>query len=275
MRAGVLSDEKNIEFLNDNFINTWISNVELERTPNKKQLITLRRQQGFKPFDKTHPLAQAIMKGWKKHSPADTLVLSSELELLGRLPVNDRGAPYNGAKGYLLFLKNALDKKMPGLNEDILEPSTTDWDTLVVSGAINDSGLKVVLTNENPQQEVLSVFRSPETDSYEYTIVEVNVTGFKMGGVLTIEVWIGDAELAGSFDLFAGDSQPSVELLPENALASARNILPDEKKTITYPFSKGRLFKLGAIGVASEKAKINGFLATISIKPNPINESEQ
>ena len=85
MRAGVLSDEKNIQFLNDNFINTWISNVELERTPNKKQLITLRRQQGFKPFDKTHPLAQAIMKGWKKHSPADTLVLSPGTRTFGKI----------------------------------------------------------------------------------------------------------------------------------------------------------------------------------------------
>ncbi len=267
MRAGVLSDEKNIQFLNDNFINTWISNVELERTPNKKQLITLRRQQGFKPFDKTHPLAQAIMKGWKKHSPADTLVLSPELELLGRLPVNERSRPYNGAQGYQLFLKEALDSKMPGLNEDILEPSTTDWDTLVESGAIKDSDLKVVLTNEKSEQEVLSVLRSPETDSYEYTIVEVDVTRFKEGGVLTIEVWIGDAELAGSFDLFSGDTQPPVELLPENSLTSVRNIQPDERKTLSYRFSQGRIFKLGAIGDSSEKSKINGFLANISVKP--------
>ena len=261
--------------MNDNFINTWISNVELERTPNKKQLITFRRQQGFKPFDKTHPLAQAIMTGWKKHSPADTLVLSPKLELMGRLPVNERSAPYNGAKGYQLFLRNALDGKMPGLNEDILEPSSTNWHTLVESGAIKDNELKVVLTNEKSEQEVLSVFRSLETDSYEYTIVEVDVTTMKNGGILTIEIWIGDADLAGSFDLFAGDTQPPVELLPENALVSARNILPDERKTINYRFSQGSVFKLGAIGEASEKAKINGFLATMSVKPILNNKSEK
>ena len=257
--------------MNENFINTWVSNVELERTPCKQTLIEFRRQQGFKPFEKSHPFAQAIMKGWKKHSPADTLVLTPELELLGRLPVNERGAPYNGAKGYQLFLKNAIDGKLPGLNEDNLEPTSTDWDTLVESGAITDSGLNVKLTQNSPKQEVLSVFRTQD-----YTIVEIDVTAFKNGGILTIEVWIGDAELAGSFDLFAGDTQPPMELLPENALASARNILPDQRKTISYRFSQGRIYKLGAIGVSGEEeSKINGFLTTLSIKPMPESKSEE
>ena len=261
--------------MNENFINTWVSNVELARTPSKKAFITLRQEQGFKPFEKSHPLAQAIMKGWKKHSPADTLVLTPELELLGRLPVNERTAPYNGAKGYQAFLKNALYGKMPGLSADDLDPTSTDWDTLVESGAIIDSGLNVKLTENSLQQEVLSVFRAPETDSYEYTTIEVDVTAFKNGGVLSIEVWIGDAELAGSFDLFAGDAQPPIDLLPENALDSGRNILPDERKTISYRFSQGRVFKLGAIGASSEDSKINGFLATISVKPIPDNKSEE
>ena len=251
--------------MNENFINTWVSNVELERTPNKKQLITLRRQQGFKPFDKMHPLSQAIMKGWKEGSPADSLVFSPELELLGRLPVNERSAPYNGAKGYLLFLKNAIDGKMPGLNEDILEPTKTDWNTLVESGAIVDSGLNVVLTNGKSEQEVLSVFRTQD-----YTIVEIDVTAYRDGGMLSIEIWVGDAELVGSFDLFASN----VELTPENALASAKDILPDERKTINYRFDKGRVFKLGAIGNSGEKVKINGFLANISVKPMPEAKDE-
>ena len=190
---------------------------------------------------------------------------------MGRLPVNERGAaPYNGAKGYLVFLKDALDRKMPGLNEDILKPTKTDWGTLLESGAVVDDGLKVVLTSERPEQEVLSVFRAPD-----YTIVEIDVTAYKNGGMLTIDVWVGDAEIAGSFDLFAGDTQPAVELVPDNALASARDILPDERKTINYRFNKGRVFKLGAIGNSSEKAKINGFLANISVKPTPEEKDER
>ena len=252
--------------MNENFINAWVSNVELERTPNKKKLMVIRRQQGFKPFDKTRPLAQAIMKGWKKHSPADSLVISPKLELMGRLPVNERASPYNGAKGYLLFLQESLDEKLPGLREESSEPQPTNWDglfeTAVESGAITDDGLSIVLTDEHSEQEILSVFRTSETDAQGYTLIEIDATAFKNGGVLMIDIWVGESEVSGSFDLFAGDT---TALTPDNALTSARDIPTNQREVIKYPFNQGQVFKLGAIGSPSEKGKINGFLAKISV----------
>ena len=228
----------------------------------------LRRQQGFKPFDKTRPLAQAIMKGWKKHSPADSLVLSTELELMGRLPVNERSSPYNGAKGYLVFLQESLDRKLPGLVEKSSEPQPKDWDahleTAVESGVIVDTGLSVVLTGEHSEKEILSVFRTSETESQSYTLIEIDATAFKEGGVLMIDVWVGESEVSGSFDLFAADT---TELVPDNALASVKDIPTNQREVIKYPFDRGGVFKLGAIGNASKKGKINGFLAKISVEP--------
>ena len=228
----------------------------------------LRRQQGFKPFDKTRPLAQAIMKGWKKHSPADSLVLSTELELMGRLPVNERSSPYNGAKGYLVFLQESLDRKLPGLVEKSSEPQPKDWDahleTAVESGVIVDTGLSVVLTGEHSEKEILSVFRTSETESQGYTLIEIDATAFKEGGVLMIDVWVGESEVSGSFDLFAEDT---TEFVPDNALASVRDIPTNQREVVKYPFDRGGVFKLGAIGNASEKGKINGFLAKISVEP--------
>ncbi len=254
--------------MNENFINVWVSNVELERTPFKKKLMGLRRQQGFKPFDKTRPLAQAIMKGWKKHSPADSLVLSTELELMGRLPVNERSSPYNGAKGYLLFLQESLDGKLPGLVEKSSEPQPKDWDTVletaVESGVIKDNSLSVRLTYEHPEKEILSVFRTSEPESQGYTLIEIDATVFKEGGVLMIDVWVGESEVSGSFDLFAADT---TELVPDNALASVRDIPTNQREVVEYSFDRGQVFKLGAIGNASEKGKINGFLAKISVEP--------
>ena len=254
--------------MNENFINAWVSNVELERTPFKQKFMALRQQQGFKPFDKTHPLAQAIMKGWKLNSPADSLVISPELELMGRLPVNERSSPYNGAEGYLLFLQESLDGKLPGLGEESSEPQPTDWDrrfeTAVESGVIVDTGLNVVLTREHPAKEVLSVFRTPETDAHAYTFVEIDATAFKKGGVLMIDAWVGESEVSGSFDLFAADT---TELVPDNVLASVRDIPTNQREVLEYPFDRGQVFKLGAIGNASEKGKINGFLAKISVEP--------
>ena len=253
--------------MNENFINTWVSNVELERTPFKQKFMALRREQGFKPFNKTDPLAQAIMKGWKKHSPADSLVLSTELELMGRLPVNERSSPYNGEKGYLLFLQESLDRKLPGLREESSEPQPKDWDTVletaVESGVIKDDSLSVVLTREHSEKEILSVFRTSDTDSQNYTVIEIDATTFKNGGVLTIDVWVGEAEVSGSFDLFSVDTEPVLD----NALVSVRDIPTNQREVVEYPFDRGQVFKLGAIGNASEKGKINGFLAKISVKP--------
>ena len=250
--------------MNENFINAWVLNAELERTPRKLAFMARRIQQGFKPIDKTLPVAQAITKGWKKHSPADSLVISPKLELMGRLPVNERTPPYQAAKGYLLFLQESMDGKLPGLREETSPHWDTLFETVVESGAIVDDGLNVVLTDEHAETEILSVFRTSETDTPNYTVVEIDVTPFKDGGVLTIDVWVGEAEVSGSFDLFAGDTP---KLVPDNALASARDVPTNQKEIIKYRFDRGRVFKLGAIGNASEKGKINGFLAKISVEP--------
>ncbi len=250
--------------MNENFINAWILNTELDRTSKKQELIAYRQQQGFKGIDKTLPLAQAIMKGWKKHSPADSLVISPKLELMGRLPVNERTPPYQAAKGYLLFLQESMDGKLPGLREETSPHWDTLFETVVESGAIVDDGLSVVLTREHSEKEILSVFRTSETDAQNYTVVEIDATTFKDGGVLTIDVWVGEAEISGSFDLFAGDT---TALVRDNALASATDIPTNQREIIKYPFSQGRVFKLGAIGNSSEQGKINGFLAKISVEP--------
>ncbi len=250
--------------MNENFINAWVLNTELDRTSKKQELIAYRQQQGFKPIDKTLPVAQAIMKGWKKHSPADSLVISPKLELMGRLPVNERTPPYQAAKGYLLFLQESMDGKLPGLREETSPHWDTLFETVVESGAIVDDGLSVVLTDEHAEKEILSVFRASETDTPNYTVVEIDATPFKDGGVLTIDVWVGEAEVSGSFDLFAGDT---TALVRDNALASATDIPTNQREIIKYPFSQGRVFKLGAIGNSSEKGKINGFLAKISVEP--------
>ena len=261
--------------MNENFINAWVSNVELERTPFKQKFMGLRRQQGFKPFDKTSPLAQAIMKGWKQRSPSDSLVISPKLELMGRLPVNERSSPYNGEKGYLLFLQESLDGKLPGLREASSEPQPKDWDnvlkTAVESGVIKDNSLSVVLTREHAEKEILSVFRTSETDSQNYTVIEIDATAFKEGGVLTIDVWVGESEVSGSFDLFAADT---TELVPDNALASVRDIPTNQREVVEYPFDRGQVFRLGAIGSSSEKGKINGFLAKISVEPPSAKNTE-
>ena len=276
MRAGVLSDDQIIAFLNENFINTWVPNSELGRVRSLQEPIATRRERESKTFDTTHALAQAIMKGWKKHSPADSLVLSTEFELMGRLPVNERISPYNGANGYLLFLTEALDGKLPGFREETSTPSlASDSGSSPELDAVSKD-LKVKLNSERRKQEVLNIFRAPGQGSQDYTVIEIDTTAFKSGGLLTIDILVGNAEPKGSFDLYDGDTELPTHGMPHEALTSAWDVPPGKRGTIKHRFDEGKVFKLGATGSwFSQKGSTNAFWAKISVEPNQAVESRK
>ena len=261
MRAGVLSNNRIIEYLNKNFINTWVPNCELGRVPSLRDPIAKRRKRESKTFDTTHALAQAIMKGWKKYSPVDALVISPQFEVIGRQPVNElHSSVGDTARRYLTFLQESLAGKFPGFGEDTSEPEPLNSDTAL-------SSLNVVLNDVRSSQEVLNIFRTPEPGYQDYTVVEIDATAFKNGGVLTIDISVGHAEAAGSFDLFAGDSKLPTEGVPHGALASAWGISPGETNRIIYTFDRGQSFRFGATGDwFSKKGSTNAFLATISVE---------
>ena len=124
----------------------------------------------------------------------------------------------------------------------------------------------VVLNDDKPSQDILSIFQTPAAGYQDYTIVEIDATAFKDGGMLTIDLWIGGAEAAGAFILFASDSELSTDGMPEVVLTSASGIVPGKGGRLSHRFDEGRLFKLGATGNSfSGKGKVNSFLATISI----------
>ena len=125
---------------------------------------------------------------------------------------------------------------------------------------------KVTLSDEEPSQQVLSVFRTPAAGTQDYTVVDIDATAFKNGGVLTIDLWIGSAEAAGMFILFPSDSELSADGMPEVVLTSVSGISAGKGGRITHRFDEGARFKLGATGNwFSGDGKVNSFLATISI----------
>ena len=252
MRAGVLSNKQIIKFLNDNFINTWVLNSELGRTPNLRASIARRRERESKTFDTTHLLAQAIIKGWKtgskKSSPVDCLIISPDFGLMGKQQVNkliedSRDSRFGKDGHYLTFLKDALEDKYPGLGN-------------------------VVLSSEQPSQEILDIFQIPTVGYQNYTVVVVDVRAFENGGTLTIDIEVGRAEAVGFFYLFDGASElPTGEKVPEGKLASTW-ISPGDRRQITHHFERGQFFKLGATGPwRKEKGTINAFHAKISVEP--------
>ena len=240
MRAVALSDNRNIELLNKNFINTWVLNTDMERLRDSKAL------------DEMSPLTRIIIQGWKRFSPVDCLIISPKLELMGRQPVNEL-PPRNKAEAYRLFLVGTLEGKHPGVGEDTPMPlSNSRW---------------VVLDRIQPSAEVLDTFQTTDTDSQDYTIVRIDTTAFENGGTLTINIQVGRATSVGSFDLFADGTELPAQGSPQDALAQAWGIQSGETGTLTYQFDKGQVFQLRATGGwVDEKGSINAFRARIFVR---------
>ena len=235
-----------------------MANAELGRIPSLQTPIAMRWERESKVFDTTQPLIQAIIRGGKtgskKASPVDCLVISPDLELMGRQPINElygesrrRGLRY--AEGYFMFLVESLEGKQPGLGN-------------------------VILNNKQPLQEVLDIFRTPMIGYHDYTVVVIDTREFEDGGTLTIDIEVGRAEGAGSFFLFDSNSELSTEKVPMGALAEAWLISPGDTGQITHHFDHGKIFKLGASGRWTNKREtVNAFQATISVKTPEKNES--
>ena len=214
------------------------------------------------------------MKGWKRGSPVDILVISPELELMGRQPVNELFSSGDIVQNYLAFLQDSLAGRLPGFSEDTLklspEPDSVPLSDLDVAVA---EDLKVILTSEKPKWEVLNIFRTPKRGHQDYTVIEIDTTAFEEGGMLVIDISVGSAEPAGSFDLYAGDAELPTEGMPHGALASAWDVPSGKTGTIKYRFSQGKVFKLGGTGNwFSEEGSLNAFQAKISVESDPNSE---
>ena len=126
----------------------------------------------------------------------------------------------------------------------------------------------ITLNDAEPTRDILSIYRTPSTEYQDYTVVEIDATAFKDGGVLTVDLWMGSAEAAGAFLLFDSDTELATNGMPEVILTAASGIAPGKSGKLTHRFDKGGRFKLGATGNAfSGKGKANAFLAKISIDP--------
>lgn len=230
---------------------------ELGRVRRLREPIAKRREREGKPFDTTHALAQAIMRGWKtgsrKGSPVDSFVISPEFELMGKQQFNELARDnISPAKYYHLFLRDALEEKQPGLGN-------------------------IVLTREHPIEEVLDVFRTPTVGYLDYTIVVIDVTSFENGGTLTIDIKIGRGGGDGEFYLFDEDGELSIdEEEPKDALTGTWGE-PDDTLQMTHRFDRGQRFKLGASGYWDEgEMCINAFQARISVEEiNSENTTKQ
>ena len=216
-----------------------------------REPIAKRRGREGQTFDTTHPLAQAIIKGWKtgakKGSPVDCFVISSAFELMGRQLIHDlrEDSEHSESEYYFAFLKEALAGKQPGLGN-------------------------IVLSSENPSQTVLDLFRTPTVGNYQdYTVIVIDATAFENGGILTVDIEIGREEGEAAFYLFDGDTELSTEEESPKDMLTWEWGEPGDTRQITHAFDRGQFFKLGVTGHwARDEPCINAFCTRISVEEN-------
>ncbi len=259
--------------MNENFINTWVTNAELGRTNSLRKPIAERRVREGKTFDTSHALVQAIQQGWKKGSPVDCMVISHEFEVLGGIDYNFfpecLGNFEDEVDAYMYFLKESVAGKRPGLGN-------------------------VILTPEQPSHQVLDTFKVPVKAHNDYTVAYMDATEYENGGTLTIEIEVGRDDAIGIFHLLDGDRKlPSVEppdgIVPDEwynqesdeykkalgALTQCWGIFPGETGKITHNFHKGQRFKLCATGDQwGDTGEINAFIATITVEERQLDSIE-
>ena len=220
-----------------------------------REPIAKRREREGKTFDTSNPLAQAIIKGWKtgskKGSPADCFVISPDFKLMGRQPVNEffkdnRNKKLRDEESYLIFLKESLDGKQPGLGN-------------------------IILNRDMPVQDVLDVFQSPVVGFADYTVVVIDTRSFENGGTLIVDIETGRADADCYFYLVYGDDDlPTTERVTKDMVLARTWLEPDETGQLTHRFEHGQFFKLGATGCnyRVEKGSTNAFKARISVEEN-------
>lgn len=281
MRAGVLGNERVIKFLNDNFINTWISNFESGRKPSYREYIAKRYDDNAKSFDTKNALAQAIKEGWHESSPVDCFVISPDFELIGKLPLNKYlydGHDWDGgrtrAENYRLFLIESIERKYPGFNTDnsfayLIEDAE---DTQEQENSLKPyiTGLDVVLNSELSTLDVVDVVRTHKAGFQESTIINIDTTAFENGGTLNIDIRFGSAEFITSCYLYEGDIQFPQERGQryDQSIANATDVPQNGTAKITYPFYHSQHFMLALTvsEIKESKDSINAFQARISVE---------
>ena len=207
-------------------------------------------------YDGISPLVRTIISNKWWRGPVDTWIISPELEAIGHVPLNDyldnnrREDGTLESENYLLFLADALAAKLPGFGNTVLIP-------------------------EQPSQEILDVFRTPEFGHQDYTVVVIDTTAFENGGTLTIDLEVGNEKAYGVFHLLDADQTLTYDAAhkrPEAIMLEKSHDIgwydPCEKEQMTHRFERGQVFKLVALGWASnEKGSINAFHAKISVEP--------
>jgi hypothetical protein len=106
----------------------------------------------------------------------------------------------------------------------------------------------VVLTQSNRIADGHGEVVAPGYGKHRYTLTAIDTTDFPAGGILEVEVTVGPGESDASFDLFPSGVPLPTEGYPHGSVAHQYDVPKEGTATLSYRFSQGQVFHLGAEG---------------------------
>ena len=197
-------------------------------------------------------VASLVAKEMKRHytDSVDILALTPDAEVIMHQP--EMALPYrNHAQAYLTVLRHSVDA-FDGKRTRLGKGSRLDRNPISLGTEL---------------MEILHTFSTSDTDTPNYTVVEIDVPPFERG-ILHIEIQVGAGEATGTFELFDADVEILTKETTDKALTGAWNVSPGSIGHIFHHFGQSQQhFKLVATGVGDQKRAPNAFLARVSVIP--------
>ena len=124
---------------------------------------------------------------------------------------------------------------------------------------VGSASTRIKLDDVSSRGKGSGVIVAPGQGKQIYNVHEIDVSSFDSGGILLVDITLGDGESAGSFDLFP-EGVPLPHGSPKGSVARSYDVPSGESRTMTLQFAKGQVFRFGASGNwFSEKGTTNEF----------------
>lgn len=213
-------------------------------------------------------LCQLIQDNYKY--PVDSVLISSKLDLLGHVNVNQFEILV--PEGYRRFLTKGLAAagRRPSVSAEVQDESPKDSEmppevNLAAADAVPKPPAGLVLTRERPEDSLLEIARHEGQGKPGFVMYSIDVSDFAKGGTIEIKIRVGGGDASVQFELCGPvPDSPGFFL----TFQDIPKIAPGETKTITHKFEKGEKLSLvvKAHSPPDSPAQASAFLATVTVK---------
>ena len=240
-----------LDLLRKDFVNAWVLAKELDAVAAASDDAGVRT------------LCERIQENYDY--PVDSVLLSSDLHVLGHVNVHEPGA--RSAAGYLGFLRKGL-----AAARGEVAPHAEPADGPAAKPEAKPSGNHGAAAQRAPREplrlepaaptgSLLEVITKRPFGESSFAFFPIDATAFAAGGTIEIAVRMGGDAASGTFELCVAAGKG---MRPERTLPK---VAPNGTGELSLEFGKGARFGLAVKpGPGTAVGECNAFLATVTVR---------